>query len=108
MSIRRTIIQTLPLPQLPGWESRLVLLEYPPGCAAPVHTHPVAATGYILQGTCHSQWEGGELEIYSTGDGFTDHGERVHVKSVNVSDKEELKMLVSYVIKTGQLNVEMK
>jgi quercetin dioxygenase-like cupin family protein len=62
-SIIRTILQAFPIPNLPGYESRLVLLEYPPGVAAPVHSHPVAATGYILEGNVISQWEGGEIEV---------------------------------------------
>jgi quercetin dioxygenase-like cupin family protein len=61
-SIIRTILQAVPIPDLPGYESRLVLLEYPPGVAAPVHSHPVAATGYIIEGNVISQWEEGEIE----------------------------------------------
>ena len=106
MAIQRTILQTLPIPELPGWESRLVLLEYPPGFPAPVHNHPVAATGYVLQGKVISQWEGGEEEFYTAGDSFIDRGVDVHVKSENLSKTEPLKMLVSYVIKVGEPNVK--
>ena len=105
MSIKRTILQTIPLTQLPGWESRLVLLEYPPGVAAPPHHHPVAATGYILEGDVLSQWEGGEIETYTTGDSFIDHGITHHARSENASEHRPLKMLMSYVIKIGEANV---
>jgi quercetin dioxygenase-like cupin family protein len=107
MSIKRTILQTIPLTQLPGWESRLVLLEYPPGVAAPPHHHPVAATGYILEGDVISQWEGGEIETYTTGDSFIDHGVTLHPRSENANKDKPLKMLLSYVIKTGEPNVVM-
>lgn len=106
MAIQRTILQTIPIPELPGWESRLVLLEYPPGFAAPVHNHPVAATGYVLQGSVVSQWEGGEEEFYKAGDSFIDRGVHVHIRSENLSKTEPLKMLVSYVIKVGEPNVK--
>ncbi|KAH8900518.1 hypothetical protein GQ53DRAFT_815391 [Thozetella sp. PMI_491] len=106
-SIKRTILQTVPIPELPGWESRLVLLEYPPGVAAPVHTHPVAATGYVLEGKVASQWEGGELENYEAGDSFIDHGTQIHVRSDNISASSPLRMLLSYVIQTGQPNVNL-
>ena len=83
-----------------------MLLEYPPGVAAPVHNHPVSATGYILEGVCESQWEGGELESYSAGESFIDHGERVHVKSENVGEGW-LRMVLSYVIRESEANVNM-
>lgn len=108
MAIQRTILQSLSIPELPGLESRLVLLEYPPGFPAPLHDHPVSAIGYVLQGNVISQWEGGEVEKYSTGDSFIDHGARIHVRSENASETEPLKMLMSYVIKTGEPNVRMK
>ena len=105
--IKRTILQTLPIPELPGWESRLVMLEYPPGVAAPLHRHPVAATGYIVEGDVISQWEGGEIERYTTGDSFIDLGTTLHPRSENESKTRPLRMLLSYVIKVGQPNVEM-
>lgn len=108
MSIARTILQSLPIPQLPGWESRLVKLEYPPGVAAPLHNHPVAAVGYIVRGKVVSQWEGGSIETYTTGDAFVDLGEKLHIRSENVSKTEPLIMVLSYVIKVGEPNVVMK
>jgi quercetin dioxygenase-like cupin family protein len=103
--VKRTVLQSLPIPELPGWESRLVLLEYPPGLGAPVHHHPVAATGYILEGDVISQWEGGEIEKYTKGDSFIDLGTTIHVRSENASKTKELKMLLSYVIRIGEPNV---
>ena len=105
MSIKRTILQIIPLQNLPGWESRLVLLEYPPSTKAPLHRHPVAATGFVLEGEVLSQWEGGEIERYSTGDSFIDHGLTLHVRSENLSNDKPLKLLCNYVIQTGQANV---
>ena len=103
--VHRTILQAIPIPQLPGWESRLVLLEYDPGVAAPVHTHPVAATGYVLEGEVVSVWEDGEEERYAAGDSFVDHGTRKHLRSENVRADKPLKMVLSYVIEVGQPNV---
>ena len=107
MSIKRTVLQAVPIPQLPGWESRLLLLEYPPGVAAPLHTHPVLATGYVIEGDVVSQWEGEEVERYTSGDTFVDHGERLHLRSENASQHKPLKFLLSYVIRTGEPNVVM-
>jgi quercetin dioxygenase-like cupin family protein len=106
--IIRTILRTLPIPSLPDYESRLVLLEYPPGFAAPLHNHPVPCTGYIVEGEVASQWEGGEVEYYRKGDSFIDLGETMHVRSENVSkDGGWLRMVNSYVIKKGEANVKM-
>jgi len=106
-AIKRTILQTLPLANLPGWESRLVLLEYPPGFSAPLHHHPVASTGYVLEGSVTSQWEGREdVEHYAAGDSFVDLGETMHVRSENTSAAGGwLRMVMSYVIKIGEPNV---
>ena len=106
-SIKRTILQSLPLPDRPGWESRLVLLEYPPGFAAPLHNHPVAATGYILEGSVLSQWEGKDVERYTAGESFIDLGETMHLRSENTSSSGWLRMINSYVIKVGEPNVVM-
>ena len=108
MSIQRTILQRIPIPEFPGWESRFVLLEYPPGFAAPVHNHPVPATGYVLEGKVVSQWEGGEVERYSAGDSFIDLGVTTHILSKNETEDGPLKMLMSYVIKVEEANVNMK
>jgi quercetin dioxygenase-like cupin family protein len=106
-AIKRTILQAIPIPSLPGWESRLVLLEYPPGVSAPVHTHPVASTGYVIEGKVLSQWEGSnEVEYYGPGDSFVDHGERVHSRSENVGEGW-LRFVASYVIKVGDANVKI-
>lgn len=56
--------------------------------AAPIHNHPVAATGYILEGNVISQWKGKEVERYGKGDSFVDLGTEVHVRSENASQME--------------------
>ena len=84
------------------------MLEYPPGVAAPLHNHPVAATGFIVEGDVVSQWEGGEIEAYTAGDSFIDLGGTMHLRSENASMEKPLKMLVSYVIRVGEANVFLR
>ncbi|KAF3020208.1 hypothetical protein E8E14_011169 [Neopestalotiopsis sp. 37M] len=107
MSIKRTILQKIPVPALPGYESRLVRLEYPPAVAAPLHTHPVAATGIVVEGDVISQWEGGGIETYTQGDSFVDLGTTLHLRSENASKDKPLVMVLSYVIKIDEPNVMM-
>lgn len=108
MSIKRTILQSFLIPQLEGYESRLVLLEYLPGVAVPLHRHPSAGLGYKLEGDVISQWEGGKVERYTTGDSFVDHAQKLHVRSENANKDKPLKMLMSYVAKVGGPNVVME
>ena len=83
------------------------MLEYPPGSAAPIHSHPVAATGYVVEGDVVSLWEGGEPERYTAGESFIDLADTTHLRSENASQSKPLKMVVTYVIKVGQPNVTL-
>ena len=105
MSIKRTILATVSIPELPGWESRIVLLEYPPNAAAPLHKHPRAGIDYIVEGEVTSQWEGKEVERYSVGETFIDPADDLHVRSENPSQDMWLRIVMSYVIKKGEPNV---
>lgn len=105
MSVKRTILEAVPLPELPGYESRLVLLEYPPGVAAVPHTHPVVGTNYVVQGSVISAWEDGPEERFSAGQTFLDYAHKRHTTAVNASKTEDLKIVVSYMIKTGEANM---
>ncbi|KAF2167037.1 hypothetical protein M409DRAFT_22475 [Zasmidium cellare ATCC 36951] len=101
----RTILNRLPIPALPGWESRTVLLDYPPSTTAPPHTHPVSGVNYIIHGHVISQWENGEEEVYGPGEVFLDHAEKVHTVVRNPSETERLLVVVNYVIPVGVANV---
>ena len=86
----------------------MVLLEYPPGAAAPVHNHPRFGIGYVVEGQVISQWEGKEIEKYSAGETFIDPPDDIHVRSENPSQDNWLRFIASYVIKVGEPNVVMK
>lgn len=45
----RMLRLALPIPELPGWESRPLLLRYPPEIPTPVHSSTVTAIGYVLR-----------------------------------------------------------
>ena len=107
MSVNRTILKAVPVPELPGYENRFVLLEYGPGAVAPVHNHPVTGVNYIIEGEVISQWEGGEPEHYKAGDIFLDYPLQKHIMVKNPSETKGFKVLVSYVIKTGEPNVKL-
>lgn len=107
MSVKRTILKAVPIPALPGYESRMVLLEYPPGCKGVLHTHPVTGINYVVEGDIISQWADGEPEHYTAGDTFLDHAEQLHVRTDNASGEKPLRIVVNYVIPVGEPNVHM-
>ena len=84
MSIKRTVLSTVPIPELPGWDACVFLLEYPPGAAAPLRTHPDAGIRYIVEGEVISLWEGKAVERYTAGETFIDSAD-LHVRSENPS-----------------------
>jgi quercetin dioxygenase-like cupin family protein len=104
MSVNRKVIATTPIPILPGYENRLIRLEFPPGVEGAIHSHPVVGLGYILQGEHYSQWEGGEKEYYKAGDMFIDRALEKHVHTSNPSKTEPLVIIISYIIKIGEPN----
>jgi quercetin dioxygenase-like cupin family protein len=105
-SVTRTVLCRMPIPALPGWESRTVLLEYPAGAKSPAHTHPQAGVNYIVQGSILSQWENGEIEHYKTGEIFLDHAEKLHSLVQNPSETEDCKVVVTYVLPVDEPNVK--
>jgi quercetin dioxygenase-like cupin family protein len=104
MSVKRTIIGSTPIPLLPGYENRLVRLEFPPGAQGAIHSHPVVGLGYIISGEHYSQWEGGEMEYYKAGDLMIDRALEKHVHTSNPSKTEPLVFVVSYIIKKEEEN----
>jgi quercetin dioxygenase-like cupin family protein len=107
-SVKRTILQAIPIPALPGWEHRMVLLEYPAGVGAPVHHHPIAGPNYVVQGSILSQWQGdAEPQVFHAGNSFLDYAELSHTRAENVSQTEDLKVVACYVVKVGEPNVVM-
>lgn len=108
MSVKRTILHRHPIPELPGYESRMVRLEYGPGAVAAPHTHPVDGVNLILEGEVLSQWEGSdEVEHYKTGEIFIDYANKVHTKVENPSKTDRFVVVVTYVIKVDEPNVKM-
>jgi hypothetical protein len=46
--IQRTLLRASPVEGLPEWETRLYLIEYPPGADGSGHYHPGEGVGYVL------------------------------------------------------------
>lgn len=104
MEVKRTTIASIPIDVLPGYENRLIKLEFPPGIVGGPHTHPEVGIGYIVSGEHNSQWEGEEMEYCKAGDVVIDRALETHVYTSNPSKTEPLIIIMSYIIKIGDPN----
>jgi quercetin dioxygenase-like cupin family protein len=71
-AVQRSLLATHPLTELPGWESRIYLIDFPPGAESPLHEHPVAGIGYVLEGTFESAFGEGPATTKHAGESFVD------------------------------------
>lgn len=97
--ISRTLLDKSDLRDLPGWETRMYLIEYAPGAAAPRHHHPVAGVGYVLSGSFESSFEGGATTEVHEGQSFRDLPNVSHLMFKNTDATKPLKFVISYVVR---------
>ena len=91
------------LPDLPGREVRITLLDRPPGNASPAHHHPGHHTfGYIIEGTYELGINGQPTRILHAGDTFYEPPGAVHSVSKNASSEMPLKIVVFMVADASQ------
>jgi quercetin dioxygenase-like cupin family protein len=100
--VRRTVLGTHAVEGVPGWELRVLLIEYDPGVVADPHTHPVPGIGYVLDGAFESIWgaEGNPVEVKSKGESFVDLAHEKHYFR-NASRTEPLRFIIAYSIQNG-------
>ena len=97
--ITRTLLQHADVAELPGWETRLYLIEYGPGVAAPLHHHPVVGIGYVLGGSFASAFEGEAEVTVAAGAGFVDRALAPHTVFRNVDAARPLRFLIAYTVR---------
>lgn len=100
-AIRRTLVESQPATGLPGWETRLYLIEYGPTAVAPLHVHPVVGVGRILEGSFESAFGDEPPVRLHAGQGFVDPAGVPHRIFRNASSTEPLRFVVAYTIRSG-------
>jgi len=100
-AISRTLLLQQDLPNLPGWETRLYLIEYPPGVAAPIHHHPVEGLGYVVSGRFESAFEGEHPTQVGAGQSFRERALVSHTLFRNPDPARPLKFVIAFVIACG-------
>jgi quercetin dioxygenase-like cupin family protein len=89
---------------IPGKSLIAVIVDYPPGGKTPAHHHAKSAfiTGYVLSGAIRSQVDDGPVNVYRTGEHFTETPGALHRVSENASANEPAKLLAIFVVDSSE------
>lgn len=82
------------LANIPGKEVLMLVVDYPPGGADPVHRHNAHAFVYVLEGSIVMQVRGGREVTLTLGQTFYEGPSDVHTVGRNASSTEPAKFLV--------------
>jgi quercetin dioxygenase-like cupin family protein len=89
------------LPDFPGKEGLMLLVEYPPGSSDPVHRHNADAFVYVLEGSIVMQVRGEKEVTLTPGQTFYEGPTDVHVVGRNASQTKPAKFVVFLVKERG-------
>jgi quercetin dioxygenase-like cupin family protein len=87
-------------------EAVLLQITFPPGYAAPAHTHPCIGVGYVLEGIYESQYQGEPLRRFAAGDAIYDLAGTTHLIARNSSATQPMRFLMTFIVKRGQPTIE--
>ena len=76
--VRRTLLAQHPIDGLPGLESRIYLIEFPPGAESKLHLHTTPGVGYVLEGSFESAFGDEPPVVKRAGDAFVDLANQPH------------------------------
>jgi len=89
-----TSLMSKDLPESPGKEMLMILVEHPPGGASPVHRHNAHAMVYVLEGSVVMQVKGGKQVTLTPGQSFYEAPDDIHVIDRNASTTKPAKFVV--------------
>jgi quercetin dioxygenase-like cupin family protein len=96
-----TQLMSKDLPNLPGKEGLMIVVEYPPGSSDPIHRHNANGFIYVLEGSIVMQVRGGKEVSLTPGQTFYEGPDDVHVVGRNASKTKPAKFLVVFVKDKG-------
>jgi quercetin dioxygenase-like cupin family protein len=96
-----TSLMSKDLPEQPGKEAVMIMVEYPPGGSDPVHRHDAHAFVYVLDGSVVMQLKGGKETTLTPGQTFYEGPDDVHVVGRNVSTTKPAKFVVLLIKNKG-------
>jgi len=89
------------LNDLPNKEGLMIVVEYPPGAADPIHRHNAHGFIYVLEGSVVMQVKGGKQVTLTPGQTFYESPDDEHVIGRNASSTQPAKFLVFLVKDKG-------
>ena len=89
------------LKESPGKEGLMIVVEYPPGNADPIHRHNAHGFIYVLEGSVVMQVRGGKQVTLTPGQTFYEGPDDVHVVGRNASGTKPAKFVVFLVKDKG-------
>src|SRR5215510_15937878 len=89
-----TSLMSKDLPDIPGKEMLMILVEHPPGGSNPAHRHNAHAMLYVLEGSLVMQVKGGKEVTLTPGQTFYEGPDDIHVVDRNASNTKPAKFLV--------------
>jgi quercetin dioxygenase-like cupin family protein len=102
-----TRLMTQDLPDVPGKEGMIEIVDFAPGESSQVHRHNCDLFVYVLEGTVQSQLKGGALLTLDTGGVYYESPTDIHLVSRNASATEPAKLACFYVKAKGTPPTEM-
>src|SRR6187402_2277145 len=87
--------------EIPGKEGLMMIVEFPPGGADPIHRHDAHGFIYVLEGSIVMQVKGGKEVTLAPGQTFYEGPTDVHVVGRNASKTQPAKFLVLLVKDKG-------
>ena len=96
-----TQLMSKDLTDLPGKESLMITVEYPPGASDPIHRHNAHAFVYVLEGSIVMQVRGGKEVTLTPGQTFYEGPNDVHIVGRNASNTKPAKFVVFLVKNKG-------
>jgi len=96
-----TDLMSKDLPNLPGKEGLMIIVDYPPGSVDPIHRHNANAFVYVLEGTIVMQVRGGKEVTLTAGQTFYEGPDDIHTVGQNASKTKPAKFVVFLVKNQG-------
>lgn len=96
-----TPLTTEPLPEYPGKEVQMIMVEYPPGGYDPVHRHDAHGFIYVLEGTIIMGVKGGKEVTLKPGQTFHEGPDDIHTVGRNASTTKPARFIVFLIKNQG-------
>lgn len=96
-----TELMTKDLPDIPGKDALMLIVDYPPGAADPIHRHDAYGFVYVLEGSIVMQVKGGKEVTLTPGQTFYEGPDDIHTVGRNASQTKPAKFLVVLIKKQG-------